>query len=145
MKILKEEYNKDKFNFTEKGDWDNEPDLLIYLVDGLYCKIARNGSGALCGYIAIDPRSIFYKEPYNSEKYYDLEVNGGLTYSDLDKEGVYWVGFDCSHSGDYLPSYSIFGSYGIYKDIDFVKAEIIKMLDFVYPAKHRLLIKINQF
>jgi hypothetical protein len=52
-----------------------------------------------CGYVAFDPVWA------SNIAEYDLNVHGGVTYSQLDTEsyvqlGEYVVGFDCAHSGD---------------------------------------------
>lgn len=63
--------------------------------------------------------------------YDDVEVHGGLTYMDkfmvpgLDDNGI-WVGFDCAHGGDYVPSMSNLGGLltrGQYRDKEYVKKE----------------------
>lgn len=58
-----------------------------------------------------------------------IDVHGGLTYSDdhcprNDPDGLWWFGFDCSHSGDYSPNFSSLGlTYGVYRDFDYVVGE----------------------
>ena len=73
-----------------------------------------------------------------------LSVHGGLTYSDFCMEGdeaktichvpepgepepLWWLGFDCAHSGDYCPHDSLMGypkrAYESYRDLAYVKSE----------------------
>lgn len=56
----------------------------------------------------------------------DLSVHGGVTYDSLNspikampEEGLFWIGFDCAHSGDRTAS----SLNGIFRDVDFCKAE----------------------
>jgi hypothetical protein len=32
-----------------------------------------------------------------------VHIHGGLTFSDTDKNGVHWFGFDTAHAGDFCP------------------------------------------
>lgn len=73
-----------------------------------------------------------------------LDVHGGITFSDRcqdngkichevcegEDDNVWWLGFDCNHSGDMAPSYA--GRYtaftdGSYRDLAYVKREIAKL------------------
>lgn len=55
-----------------------------------------------CGYVGIPKSHILYHISY--EKYgepdIELQVHGGITYTCLEKDGLYWIGFDCAHYGD---------------------------------------------
>lgn len=114
------------------GPWDAEPDKIQWLDKGTGypCLILRNRLGALCGYVGVDEGHRFYGVDYDSVRLesanddYD-EANyppahGGLTYADKCQEGpegesichivedgedddVWWLGFDCLHSGDTSP------------------------------------------
>jgi hypothetical protein len=54
---------------------------------------------------------------------YLFDVHGGITYGQ-EYDGQWWYGFDCSHSGDTAPGRSAwFADDGIYRDIEYVKAE----------------------
>lgn len=52
-----------------------------------------------CGYVGLDKSHILYKMKYDS--YYDInfcvDVFGGVTYSQLEDDGLWWVGFDTYH------------------------------------------------
>lgn len=74
-----------------------------------------------------------------------VAVHGGLTYaadtcppSSDSSDGLWWFGFDCSHGGDLMPSYSDpetsvgkillesgcdLRTMGVYRDVPYVKAE----------------------
>lgn len=142
-----------EWNFVDKskwgtGVWQNEPDKVQFVDEetGLPCLIVRNQLGALCGYVGVDSSHAAFERNYDEV---DVNVHGGLTFSDFcspgnDEHGichivedgendrVWWLGFDCAHGGDIVPScfeYPILssfeGKYGeTYKDIAYVKAEI---------------------
>lgn len=82
--------------------WEDEPDFAEWFDarTGYKCAIRRHESlGHLCGYVGV-----FVGHPAHGLDY-DLEhpVHGGLTYSNMDKAGVRWFGFDCGHAGDFSP------------------------------------------
>jgi hypothetical protein len=145
MIIINEIHKKNKFKFVSKGAWNKEPDELHYIKDFFRCRIARNGGGALCGYIMIEKKEFkFYEKEYTEECFDTLDIHGGLTYSSFEEDGNYWLGFDTAHYNDYSPVYGM-GNPFDYKDINFVKEEIDKLRDFLFPVKQRLLKKINSF
>lgn len=104
-----------KFDRSEwgSGPWDNEPDRLDFEHAGFACLLHRGPCGHWCGYVGV-PEG----HPYFGKSYDDVPVDahGGLTYSEkcaghichVPKPGmpdvVWWLGFDCAHSGDYTPS-----------------------------------------
>jgi hypothetical protein len=98
-----------------RGEWDNEPDRIEWRWQGpprLACLIVRGPSGALCGYVGVPPGHPYHGKEYNG---LDVDVHGGLTYAEACVEGghichvpqpgesdeVWWLGFDCAHSGDF--------------------------------------------
>ena len=105
------------------GPWQNEPDKLQWTDQqtGLPCLIKRNRMGALCGYVGVSEGHPWFGKDYD----YDMEpypdVHGGITYGDLceddapeaigichvpapgEPDRVWWLGFDCAHSGDLIP------------------------------------------
>jgi hypothetical protein len=139
----------------KRGEWDKEPDKIQYEDEatGLPCLIVRNHFGALCGYVGVS-----FGHPYYGKDYHeiDLEVHGGLTYSEFcqEKEGesggichipepgepakVWWLDFDCAHAWDVIPSFHneclLYGS--TYKNIDFVKEEIALLARQVKEAEN---------
>lgn len=90
------------------GPWNDEPDRKDFKAYGFECFVHRNLHGNWCGYVGV-PR----RHPAFGHGYDDIRVNvhGGLTYSakcgyHLCHPGsrkVWWLGFDCAHSGDYIP------------------------------------------
>lgn len=148
------EYRNPTINKCEwgNGPWVNEPDKKQWLDEetGLACLIVRNThcTGSWCGYVGVKEGHPFYGKEYNDIDE-DIEVHGGLTFAgecqerENDFEGVchkvdgedkvWWLGFDCAHSGDLCPqmdayrkqhmnSFYDFGDS--YRDIDYVTAEV---------------------
>lgn len=131
---------------------EDEPDHVKgYTRHGFQFVIKRNHwSGALLGYLRVPQGHPWYKsitgkrylrgnklawgrfKKYNCTRreYRGLpwvEVHGGITYADkLCYRGYalrgYWIGFDCAHYGDLVPSMENFG--GSYKTLGFVLREI---------------------
>lgn len=59
-----------------------------------------------------------------------VDVHGGLTYASgrapsSDIDGLWWLGFDCAHAGDYSPEYGArgFQTEGIYRNLGYVEGE----------------------
>jgi len=127
------------------GPWQNEPDKKQWLDTdtGLPCLIVRNYHGFLCGYVGVTEGHPAFKKHYED---IDVEVHGGLTFSDFCQESadichivepgendrVWWIGFDCDHCFDFSPRRS--AMYGIryhdhdkfaqYRDINYVSSEV---------------------
>lgn len=102
------------------GPWDDEPDRIEWIDEatGAPCLMKRNGWGAWCGYSAVNPghplHGVNYMDACDGAR--EIEVHGGLTYSDLcsggichvpqpgEPDDVWWFGFDCGHGCDLVPS-----------------------------------------
>lgn len=127
----------------QRGEWDDEPDKAHWVdpATGLDCLIVRGPSGALCGYVGVPEEHPSFGADYDAV---DVDVHWGLTFAnkcapDADeskhichpKEGaanehVWWLGFDCAHSGDLCPAYSdlrIFHGDDTYRHFNYVKRE----------------------
>ena len=89
----------------QERPWEHEPDReeWVHELTGYKCTVWRHPTlGHLCGYVAIPKGHRVWGKGYDDV---DVEVHGGLTYADEDKETGEWVfGFDCSHGGDLSPS-----------------------------------------
>lgn len=98
-----------------EGPWQDEPDFIEWRdPSGLPCLIVRSGSGGLCGYVGLPPPHPDFARPYQSIE--EEASHGGLTYSgycggsihyrpqDGETSLVWWIGFDCAHSGDLAPA-----------------------------------------
>lgn len=114
IEIKEEEHtftSDQKLKWFGYGEWVEEFDHIRFEYMGCECIIFRvclrepfvkeeyYFGGHLCGYVKI-PKS----HPYQSLSYSDMEIecHGGLTYGER-HEG-YWIGFDCGHSFDVVPS-----------------------------------------
>ncbi len=127
--------------------WENEPDFLDW-IDGEYgCRIIRHPHFKhLCGYVGVNKDHVLYGMSYDSinDLYPDLNVHGGLTYSDLfiseelPTSELWWIGFDCGHCHDFQPGYiellknrgviSLAMSDTVYRTIDYVKENVTKLV-----------------
>lgn len=134
-----------------EGEWCDEPDYVEFEHDGIACEILRiavfdglNGEnifgGHLCGYCKIPEKHPLYGNTDYIDKFEEFDVHGGITFNEIQKE-THWVGFDCAHFLDIVPSMqktfkeiqnkkiaNLFprpkGLESTYKNIDFVMAEI---------------------
>jgi len=98
-----------KLEWFGEGPWVDEPDLLEFTHNGIECRIIRVISkdgpnhvfgGHLCGYICLPKESKYYGKAYDD---IPIEVHGGLTFGQNGDVGQ-WIGFDCAHSVDVVPS-----------------------------------------
>ena len=125
-----------------EGPWQDEPDRVEWRVPGsaLPRLVLRNRTGNWCGYVGLPPGHRYHGQAYDTVV---VDVHGGLTFGrecaghichvprDGEPEHVYWLGFDCGHSGDYSPGMeahlrrSMGASYsgGTYRTVDYVIAE----------------------
>lgn len=130
------------------NEWDTEPNRVEWKDEatGYTCLIVRNDKmGNLCGYVAVSPGHPAHGKPYDD---IEVSVHGGLTYSHEcrgeicrtqepgEPEGVYWLGFDCAHSGDLVPGLlELTKNHGFpleqwgnrYRNIAYVKAECVDL------------------
>jgi hypothetical protein len=140
------EYKIDKSQF-EDGPWQTEPDRVEWRHRGLPCLILRSHSGALCGYVGVPSGHPCHGK--GCDEIADLEVHGGLTYSNTcnghichvpqpgeSGDDVWWLGFDCAHAWDYWPKNAVFQRAHfarrpdeIYRDMPYVRAEVERLAD----------------
>jgi len=105
--------------------WNEEPDLVEFEAFGYKCEVRRHERFKhLCGYVTVPEN-----HPAHDKTYWDLmdvEVHGGLTFSNLGKHG-----FDCAHAGDYIPSFpdsiNELMQEEDYRDIGYVIRETFKL------------------
>lgn len=123
------------------GDWDTEPDKIQWADEatGLPCLAVRNGYyGHWCGYVGVSEG-----HPWHGKSYWDIpsDVHGGLTFSkSCDPDGdeatsvchkpaagepdhVWWLGFDCAHSGDMSLRKFLRGNGDTYRTLEYVQSE----------------------
>lgn len=104
---------EEKLKWWGNGGWIQEPDLITFSYKDFMCLISRSGffntdienrygfGGHLCGYVEIPFDHPYYGKDYSVMK---IDVHGGLTYCDYDNHNKYFIGFDCAHIFDYVPS-----------------------------------------
>lgn len=139
-----------QYTFADKsswpdGPWKNEPDKIQWEdpATKLPCLIKRNDSGALCGYVGVPPNHPYWHDSYDMDL--GLGAHGGLTFADFcsgdeehgichvpaegEPKNVWWFGFDCAHSGDYMPSDKYGLNYGdsTYRDLAYVQQECTQL------------------
>lgn len=146
---------QDKTQWPERGPWDSEPDKAQWIDEatGLDCLMLRAHSH-WCGYVGVPEDHPLHGKSYDEAyELADIDVHGGLTFSDrCDPRGpegphichvpepgrpdnVWWLGFDCMHSGDFAPSRDTRMPLGIgsreygatYKDFECVRAEVTRL------------------
>lgn len=110
---------------------------------GLECLILRHSElKHLCGYVGISLDMLTEAEKNRSYEDWDIDCHGGLTFGALGnddskwKKGYLWLGFDCAHLGDVVPStdytqtdYTHRDSISTYKDMAFVDAQLRSMCE----------------
>lgn len=152
MDYLEQEHTIDKKLWGE-GPWQEEPDRCYWIDEatGLDCLIVRASThGGLCGYVGVTKGHPAFMQGYNEV---EADVHGGLTYGNVcDEDGhichvpregreanVYWLGFDCAHSGDISPSYMRKGGYidpdATYKSLEYVTTEVNDLAKQLYAMK----------
>lgn len=126
------------------NEWEKEPDHKDFKYKGFDCEINRTEQiGILCGYVIINQNNKLFGKDYDSDLCMNLDVHGGITYTDSEDDGRWRIGFDCGHVGDYVPGIyppytkmfvdpdDLGGKAGEYRNIQFVTDEIKKMVDQV--------------
>ena len=146
------ELTEHKIDKTTWGDgpWQHEPDRAEWEHAGLPCLAVRAG-GHWCGYAAVPPGHPWYGVPYSEYDTVNVDVHGGLTYSDAcqghvchvpkpgEPDDVWWFGFDCNHSGDYSPQMAVYARQQghdwyhdrteQYRTLDYVRAEVNRLAE----------------
>jgi hypothetical protein len=139
-----------------RGEWHNEPDKVQWVDEatGLDCLLHRGPHGGWCGYVGVPETHPAFAKHYDKV---DADVHGGLTYSDFCQthpsgeehpaqgichvpyagrpHRVWWLGFDCAHSGDLSPSYAHkYREWGItthrnetYKNREYATSEVTRL------------------
>ena len=123
------------------GKWVDEPDLEEFEYEGFKCIIERiymwdkeklvgEFGGHLCGYVQMPKDHPLFSVEENS---LDLEVHGGITFDKKLENGERWIGFDCAHLWDTIPSNEISKCRlpvmegwqpSTYKNFSYVRSEI---------------------
>ena len=105
MTLVSNERRVDRSGW-DPGPWDGEPDLVAFEHAGLQCVLNRNYMGGWCGYVGVPDANPAFSKDYDDVQ---VSVHGGLTYggddnpATWDKDGLWWLGFDCGHFMDLIP------------------------------------------
>jgi hypothetical protein len=113
-----------------RGEWDNEPDEVLWLENLTPCFAIRYIFGTFNGYVGVNKKHPLYCTHYDEV---DITVHGGLTYAGPNPGAGevpdhWWFGFDCNHYNDFSPilfrDLPGIPNNGIYKNLEFVINEI---------------------
>ena len=125
------------------GIWLDEPDKVQWedKATKFPCLAVRHRElGHWCGYVGVSEEHVLYGKEYSDEAFWELEVHGGVTYTDFctkdgdprtnichipdesETDSIWWVGFDCAHAEDGNPIYKSFREYP-YRTLQYVKDE----------------------
>lgn len=111
--------SEEKLKWWGSGKWVEEPDCAEFIHMGILCKIHRvckeefdesMFGGHFCGYAQVPTHIVEHFDKIIlglSEVPLKFLPHGGITYSKQKNDG-YWVGFDCAHSRDLIPSLDFF-------------------------------------
>jgi hypothetical protein len=130
-----------KLKWFGYGEWVEEADRILFDYKGYKCLVNRVVAketdakeehyfgGHLCGYVEI-PKVHFY---CSKEFMFDVDVcldcHGGITYDEKESHlsrnpdlcTSHWIGFDCGHGGDIVPSMEMFKKLHPVKQSDYMK------------------------
>lgn len=126
------------------GPWMDEPDRIEWESGDFPCLMVRNVfSGFWCGYVAMPPGHPWHGQGDDALSRV-ADVHGGVTYAascggticHVPKPGkpddVWWVGFDCGHSGDASPcTAKLWGmrEWETYRDAAYVRTEVERLAE----------------
>lgn len=131
MKTIHRFTSQEKLEFWGYGEWVEEPDVVLFKHKGLVCVVWRKTDpwkvedcrqymkvykaltpepripfpisifgGGLNGYVRLPKGHPWRKGDYDDM---DCDVHGGITFKD-EMFGSHYIGFDCAHARDLVPS-----------------------------------------
>lgn len=103
-----------KLEHWGSGEWVDEPDNFEFEHEGFLCYGIRSACwdglnhervafGHWCAYVKIPKDHPWFDIDIWGKDRPDVEIHGGLTFGEM-FEGEFWIGFDCAHSHDIVPS-----------------------------------------
>lgn len=130
-----------KIAWWGQGEWVAEPDEVNFDHADLQCKIIRmcvldgppeedhHFGGYLNGYVKIpEGHPLYGKDDMFS---FDVDMHGGITHCGDDLFEGYWIGFDCAHSTDIVPSLEkLKEEYGL-------NNEMTRRCDCIFPRNYK--------
>jgi len=126
------------------GPWNDEPNRVEFEHAGHPCLMVRGPCGHWCGYAAVPPGHPWHGLDWSDERL-TARAHGGITYSrkcqgdvcHVAKSGepddVWWIGFDCAHSGDLVPT-----TFALLKDARWHQGDVYRGVDYVMAECRRL-------
>jgi len=127
------DFESDKIAKESEKPWKSEPDYANWIDEatGYNCVIIREEHDALCAYVCIERPHPFYGRDFHGKpgrntppaedenavraSFQAIDVHGGITYCEPFIPGTipgvvvniasWYIGFNCSHYNDYVPSY----------------------------------------
>jgi len=131
---------------SKMREWEKEPDKVEWEHCGFPCLILRHSEMKhLCGYVGLPQWHPFYGKRYREIENImgGVDVHGGLTFSEIGKEGshwkegYWWIGFDCAHLGDLVPGLPpLLPEVGeVYRNIKYVRKEVEKLAEWMKVEK----------
>ena len=132
----------DKLKNLGYGEWVEEFDRVIFEYMDYECMVHRayKGdkktnlffSGHLCGYVKIEGKDLLQ----NQSAIKQISCHCGITYNSLFKyNSVYpenWIGFDCAHEGDIIPSIEMIRKTSkncTYKNVEFCMMQCMNIVN----------------
>jgi hypothetical protein len=134
-----------------EGPWSSEPDRVEWdTAAGLRAIALRHASmGHWCGYVGVGPGHPWHGVDLSADPdgVGHPDVHGGITYSEAcagavchvpapgEAEALWWLGFDCAHSGDLSPYHRSLGAiaefvpHGTYRTLAFVRSECERLAE----------------
>jgi len=86
----------------------------LFYHDNLKCCVLFQPFGFRCGYVGVPEDHHLYGESYQNEKYYSIDIHGGITFSGGTNRyptnqitPLWWFGFDCHHLHDGIDFYTL--------------------------------------
>jgi len=102
----------DKLKWWGYGEWVEEADNVYFTHNEIECHVIRSAhkesnaqnfhifGGHLCGYCRIPKDHPYYEKEYEEM---NIDVYFALTFGEF-LNNEYWIGFDCAHACDIIPS-----------------------------------------
>tara|TARA_R110000868_G_scaffold406520_1_gene687025 strand:- start:3367 stop:3768 length:402 start_codon:yes stop_codon:yes gene_type:complete len=120
------------------GPWTNEPDRVEFLHYAVECIVLRTTMGHLCGYVKVPVGHPWHGQGYEEIDIGDYCPHGGLTFSGSLIKGApeeWWVGFDCAHLDDLIPTSTHYDREEVYRDIEYVTNQVKDLANELTAAK----------
>lgn len=131
-----------KINWFGTGEWGEEFDVVKFYFKEYKCMVFRvvikepcvedhYFGGHFCGYVFLDSNHSLFGENFQN---ITIDCHGGISFSEyVQEQGAHLIGFDCAHSGDYVPSLEKFREENGIETIFPLIAEF-KNLSLFYPV-----------